>query len=101
MNRLYKVESIVKEVLQEYEETRSDDFELITYVYDKINPNIKYYKFNEVMLGHKELNIPYFETIRRTRQKLQAKYEELRPSKDIQIARINKESDYINYALDK
>ena len=100
MNRIYKVEDIVREVLEEHISTRADDFELIVYVYNKINPSIKDYSFNSVMLGHKDLNIPYFETIRRTRQKLQAQYEYLRPSKDVQIARINKEADYINYALD-
>lgn len=100
MNRIYKVEDIVKEVLEEHISTRADDFELIAYVYDKIKPNVGEFTFNSVMLNHKELGIPYFETVRRTRQKLQAQYEYLRPNKDVQIARINKEADYINYALD-
>lgn len=100
MNRIYKVEKIVKEILQENESARADDFELIAYVYNKIRPDLKDYSFNAVMLGHNELKIPPFETIRRTRQKLQAEHEELRPSKDVQIARINKTADYIKYAIE-
>lgn len=100
MNRIYKVEDIVRKILQEYETTRSDDFELIVYVYNEINPTIKDYPFNAVMLGHKELGLPYFESVSRARRKLQAEDESLKPKKEVQIARINKQGDYINYAID-
>lgn len=100
MNKLYKVEDVVKEVLTEVPETRDDDFLLVTHVYYKLDPEIVGIPFNVVMLGHKELNLPYFESISRARRKLQAEYEELRPSKEVEDARINKQSDYINYAID-
>ena len=100
MKKLYKVEKIVKQVLTEVPEARDDDFMLIAQVYYKINPEIVGIPFNVVMLGHKELNLPYFESISRARRKVQAEYKELRSSKEVEEARFNKQSDYINYAID-
>ena len=100
MSRLYKIEDIVKEILKEMPETRDDDFRLVAEVYFKLNPDIVNLSFPMVMLAHKTLNLPYFESITRSRRKLQAEFEELRPSKEVEEARINKQSDYINYAID-
>lgn len=100
MNKLYKVEDTVKEVLKAVPAARDDDFVLVAEVYYKLDPSIVGTPFNVVMLGHKELGLPYFESISRARRKLQAKYEELRPSKEVEDARINKQSDYIDYAID-
>lgn len=98
MSKLKRVEPVVKEVLEQNEESRSDDFLLITEVYYKLKPECIEMPFSVVMLGHKYLNLPYFESIRRTRQKLQAKYKELRPSEKVQEARTNKQSEYIEYS---
>lgn len=100
MNKLYKTEDIVKEVLTEIPETRDDDFLLVVQVYYKLDPAIVGTPFNVVMLGHKELGLPYFESVSRARRKLQAEYEELRASKVVEDARVNKQSDYIDYAID-
>lgn len=100
MSKLKKIEPIVKKVLEEQELTRSDDFLLVAEVYYRLVPECVNMPFGVVMIGHKNLKLPYFETIRRTRQKLQADYENLRPNKEIQEARINKTSEYINYAID-
>lgn len=100
MSKLKKIEPIVRKVLEEQELTRSDDFLLVAKVYYRLVPECVNMPFGVVMLGHKTLKLPYFETIRRTRQKLQAENENLRPSKEIQEARINKTSEYINYAID-
>lgn len=100
MNKLYKVEDTVKEVLNEVPAARDDDFVLLAHVYYKLNPEIVSTPFNIVMLGHKEYGLPYFESVSRARRKLQAEYEELRPSKEVEVARINKTADYINYSID-
>ena len=100
MKRLYKVEEIVKGILEEDEETRGDDFLLINEVYKKINPEVEDMSFAEVMTKHKSLRLPYFETVRRTRQKLQADNEELRPPQEVQDARLNETTEYIEYAID-
>ena len=55
--------------------------------------------FRDVMVNHRDYGLPYFESVRRTRPKLQNKYPELRPSKEVQDARRQEEEDYREYAL--
>lgn len=99
MKKLYKVEDIVREILEVSEECREDDFLLIKEVYKKIEPQTMEMSFYDVMENHKNLRLPYFETIRRTRQKLQADNESLRPSQEVQDARLNETTEYIEYAI--
>lgn len=98
MNKLYKVEDIVYQVLKEVPEARKDDFVLVAEVYNKIQPLINNVSFNRVMLGHKELGLPYFESISRSRRRLQNIFEELRPSKEVQEARDEEQLIYREYA---
>jgi len=98
MNKLYKVEDIVYQVLQEVPETRDDDFVLVAETYNRINPEIKYCNFNEVMLAHKELKLPYFESISRARRRLQNIFEELRPEQEVIEAREEEQLIYREYA---
>ncbi|MCQ2087670.1 MAG: hypothetical protein MJZ37_06350 [Bacilli bacterium] len=98
MKNLKSVEAMVKKALEEYPEARSDDFILIARVYEQINPMFMFDNFSYIMTNHKDLHLPCFESIRRTRQKLQSKYEELRPSKEAQEFRTAAEEAYIEYA---
>ena len=98
MNKLYKVEDIVYQVLKEVPEARKDDFVLVAEVYNRIQPLINNVSFNRVMLGHKELGLPYFESISRARRRLQNIFEELRPSKEVQEARLEEQLIYREYA---
>ena len=98
MNKLYKVEDIVYQVLKEVPEARKDDFVLVAEVYNRIQPLINNVSFNRVMLGHKELGLPYFESISRARRRLQNIFEELRPSKEVQDARLEEQLVYMEYA---
>ncbi len=66
-----KTKNMVERILAEYPEARDDDFVLIALVYDK-NYGVSGAGFFETMLNHKALKLPSFESIRRTRQKLQA-----------------------------
>lgn len=100
MNKLYKVEEMVKEVLEEVPAARDDDFVLLAHCYYKLNPEVVGTPFNVVMLGHKEFGLPPFESITRARRKLQANNEELRATKEVETARLNKTADYINYSID-
>ena len=99
--KLDKVENIVKKVLEEYPDSRNDDFVLIYRVYKEINESAMIRElFCEVMLNHKEYGLPAFESVSRARRKLQAEHEELRANKKVEEARINKTSEYIDYAID-
>lgn len=98
MNRLKKVEQIVKKVLEEHPETRDDDFALLTQVYYEFNPEILGSSFNLVMLGHKEYGLPPFESVTRCRRKLQSKCKALMSSRQIEEARKKEEEVYKEYA---
>ena len=51
----------------------------------------------DVMLNLKELGLPCFETVRRTRAKIQAENPELKPSKEIQDFRAELEEEFRDY----
>lgn len=99
MSKCAKVEPIVKEVLEEKPYTRSDDFALVYEVFKKFLPNLDNLSFKDVMENHKEFGLPYFETIRRTRPKLQNKFPELLPPDNVRRGRLLEEADYKSYAL--
>ena len=99
MSKCSRVEPIVKKVLEEKPYTREDDFVLVYEVFKEFLPNIDELSFQDIMLNHKEYGLPYFESVRRTRPKLQNKYPELLPPQAVQEARKLEETDYRTYAL--
>ena len=99
MSRCAKVEPIVKEVLEEVPATRADDFLLVYEVYKRIMPEVSDLGFEDVMTNHKSYKLPYFESIRRTRPKLQNKYPNLLPPREVQEARRDEEEEFRAYAL--
>ena len=99
MSKCARVEPIVKKVLEEKPYTREDDFALVYEVFKEFLPNIDELSFQDIMLNHKEYGLPYFESVRRTRPKLQNKYPELLPPQAVQEARKLEEKDYRTYAL--
>lgn len=99
MSKCAKVEPVVKKVLEEKPYTREDDFALVYEVFKEFVPNLDDLSFQDVMINHKEYGLPYFESVRRTRPKLQNKYPELLPPQQVQEARKLEETDYRNYAL--
>lgn len=99
-NRLHKLEDVVKPILESCPETRGDDFLLVYNVYMRLNPSLNNKKFRDIIFNHKSLGLPPFESITRVRRKLQLINKELRPCEEIDTARINDTSTYIEYALD-
>lgn len=85
---------IVRKVLTDHANARDDDFKLIGYVYKEINPDVLDKPFRTVMWYHGELDLPSFETVRRTRQKLQHDNPSLRG--EAYEKRINKQPEYID-----
>ena len=100
MSRCAKVEPLVKEVLEEIPETRADDFLLVLEVYRRLEPEVTDLNFEEVMRNHHAYRLPYFESIRRSRPKLQNKYPNLLPPQEVQEARMEEEAEFRAYALD-
>lgn len=85
--------SIVEKVLKEHEDARDSDFRTIGWVIKLIKPEVMSMTFSQVLWNHKELGLPSFETIRRTRQKLQHDKPWLR-GKNYE-KRMEKQSEYI------
>lgn len=83
MNNPYTVENIVLKILKENKEARDDDMKLYLLVCERINPfpsvdlDIGSFTFATVMNHYKELNLPHFESVRRSRAKIQAEIPEL------------------------
>lgn len=102
MKKLETIEKEVKKILDKDTRARKDDMYLY-YIYCT-----KYGVLNEkafVQLFYnknfrKEYNVPVFESVSRARRKLQQEYEYLKPEKEVQDARTNREADYIRYAID-
>ena len=98
MAKLKAIEPLVKEILEKYEETRNDDFLLISHVYYRLCHEVSSASFTAVMLSHKELDLPSFKSITRARRKIQAEYYDLKPREEIQEIKKLEEQEYINYS---
>lgn len=93
MNNLKDIKVIVEKVLREKQDARDSDFRTIGWVYAIVKPEVMNMPFKSVLWRHTELDLPSFETIRRTRQKLQHDHPELR-GKTYQ-KRMEKQEEYI------
>lgn len=75
------IKNIVKEALTNHPPLRDDDNELYIYVIEQLVPDAANYSGTELIrVAYKNYGV-YFETVRRTRQLLQEKYESLRGEK--------------------
>lgn len=96
MARIKKVQPLVHKALIDNPETRADDFLLVLEVYKNFAvPNMS---FDSVFKYHKELGLPSFASIMRSRRKLQSKYPELVNEKAAEV-RAQEEKEYREYAL--
>lgn len=101
MKKLETVENRVLAVLKKYPEARNDDMKLYLLIgkaciYE--THGIADFSFEDVMNNYKAYGIPCFESIRRARQKIQAKYPELGCSPEVRRARHKMQRVYSDYA---
>ena len=89
---------IVKFLLRTVPETRNSDQLLYCMVCSKKNSVALGKPFSYVLLNLKELNLPPFESVRRTRQKLQAAYPELAGCDKVEEQRLLNEEAFLDYA---
>lgn len=96
MEELKQTSTIVLKILKEDVRARKDDNYLIKRVHDTVIPGASEMTLNQVlgMITRKEL--PCFESIRRSRQKMQEKYPELTDVTTM-IHRTDKEQEYIEF----
>lgn len=90
--------NIVKQVLTAYPDARNSDDILYFLVCKYINPLTMNLPFSEVLLKRKELGVPAFESVRRTRQKVQAQNPELSGNTTVEGYRKVNEQVFKEYA---
>ena len=98
MRNLKTIEGKVRAVLQKDEEARNDDMLLYLKVCNGCLKDTGAMPFAEVMAQYKYLGLPSFESVGRTRRKLQAEHPELLGSVRIQKLRAKQEQNYRRYA---
>ena len=98
MNEIKNTAELVKQVLTESEAARNSDMKLYVEVCVRLNPDAIKKPFWTVLLNLKEYNLPNIETVRRTRQKLQAECPELAGTEKIQGFRADREKEFREYA---
>ena len=100
VNKLKNLEKIVKPILEDIPITRNDDFLLYAEVIEKSNVRLLALPTRAFLLGHKEFNVPSYESVTRVRRKIQAEHPELE-SERTKIRRAKEQANYIQYATDK
>ena len=95
MNRLYDVQMKTEQILLEHPASRDSDDVLYYHFVKEINPNIS---AQQMLLNREALGLPSYETVRRARQKLQEKREDLRGTLRIRNLRKEKEVEFLDFA---
>lgn len=103
MNKPNTIEEVVLSVLKASTDARNDDMKLYLMVCDRVNlfvgsNNIGNIPFAVIMNNYRELNLPHFESVRRSRAKIQAKHPELAGDPACRKGRRQLEGMYKKYA---
>ena len=89
---------IVHLILEQNEMARNSDDYLYYKVCERINGIYMNLPFWKVIINRKKYGFPAYESVRRTRQKLQAAYPELAGCDDVEGQRIVNEEVFRDYA---
>lgn len=98
IRELKRVSEIVKTVLTNEPRTRNDDDLLYMHVINIQNPGIIGMTLFAFLENRKRWGVSGFETVRRSRQKIQAEYPELAASESCNEARKELEGDFREFA---
>ncbi len=104
MNNPFTIENVVLEILKTNIQARNDDMKLYLLVCKAVNPfptcdkSIGELSFETIMNHYREFNLPHFESVRRSRQKIQAKIPELAGNKACRHRRKELIAIYQEYA---
>ena len=89
---------LVKDILENDPTARNSDDYLYYMVCQRIDGISVHLPFWKVMLNRKQYNFPAFESVRRSRQKMQEKYPELVGDSTIEAYRVLNEDIFKEYA---
>ena len=105
MENLKTITNIVRVFLENEPKTRNSDsylyLKVLEYVSKKEGFALSYMTVPYFLEHMKEYGFPPFESVRRTRQKLQEKYPELAAADSVQAMRHDKEAAYLKYVRDE
>ncbi len=87
MRNLKTIEKKVRAILEKNEDARNDDMVLYLALCNVCLKDAGAMPLAEIMTQHKYLGLPSFESVSRTRRKLQAKHPELAGSRPVQKLR--------------
>ena len=103
MNDLKNVTQVVKEILQNNERARNSDsilyLEVLQLYSFRSGKSLNMISVPYFLTHMDDLGFPAFETVRRTRQKIQATYPELAASEKVRGYRAENEENFKAYAL--
>lgn len=97
-SELINTTDVVKSILKNNPEARNNDDYLFYMVCLRTNAIYMNLPFGKVLLNRKSYGFPAFETVRRTRQKIQAEHPEFAADKNVEAARMVNEEVFKDYA---
>lgn len=86
-----KTKNLIRDILEKDPQARNSDMYLYFRVVERINAPALNKSFGEVITGLQDLGLPCFETVRRTRQKLQSENPKLEACAKVQDYRTAEE----------
>lgn len=102
MNELKTTTKLVKAILEQDEQARNSDSFLYLKVIEHISARkgilLTYMTVAQFLLNMKRFGFPGFETVRRTRQKIQEHHPELAACRKVEEMRMENEKEYRDYA---
>ena len=98
MENLKTLEGKVRDILKNYQDARDDDMVLYLVLCNEYLENAGKISLAEIMAKHKSFGLPGFESVSRTRRRLQARYPELLGSLSVQARRSAGEKAYRRYS---
>ena len=96
MKRLYDVSKETEALLEAHPDTRDSDDVLYFRFIRSIKPDLT---IHDVFMNRENFGLPPYESVRRTRQKIQEKRPELRGSKRVQQLRKEREEEYLEFVI--
>lgn len=98
MNKLKNIKELVQSILEKSPETRSSDMLLYFRVCQIKNEGALELPFGAVITNLDRFYLPPFESVRRTRQKVQAENPHLAPCKKVEEFRAENEAAFREFA---
>ena len=92
-----RADLLITKILEEYPQTRNSDNLLYLTVIETLGKGNSEKPISLILMNLEELGLPCFETVRRTRQKIQAERDDLKAADKVQDFRTEREIQFREY----